>query len=106
LLVFLSARCGARSDLLGEQESGDGFSPTYATCMQQSDCGTGTFCYISPGRCAETMPLGFCAEDTDCEEANIPVCGCDDKPYPNACASSRAGQSYVAGPCIALDGGM
>jgi Kazal-type serine protease inhibitor domain len=74
-----------------------------ATCEQDTDCPSGTFCFIGPDQCATPVPLGFCTDiSQECTHATVTVCGCDNKTYLNACVASQKGQSYAAtGACIA-----
>ena len=76
------------------------------TCTQDSECPSGTFCFLGPGQCAQPVPLGFCTDISEkCTAAAVPVCGCDNNTYVNACAASQHGQSAatmaacVPSPC-------
>jgi hypothetical protein len=78
-----------------------------STCELDSDCPQGTFCFLGPGQCAQAVPLGFCTDIADhCTAAAVPVCGCDNRTYLNACVASRNGQAQatsaacVNSPCL------
>jgi hypothetical protein len=77
-----------------------------ATCEQDTDCPSGTFCFIGPTDCASPVPEGFCTDISEiCTKASVPVCGCNNKTYDNACLASQAGQAIAsmsacaAAPC-------
>jgi hypothetical protein len=66
--------------------------PGVPICGSDEECPDGTFCARSEQQCGEP---GFCrAKITAAEcagEPDDPVCGCDERTYPNACLAAAAG---------------
>ncbi len=73
-------------------------------CTTNAQCGEKEFCAKLFNSCDQT---GICEErPTDCTEHGRmhiqPVCGCDGKPYDNACLAATAGTSVKSeGKCPA-----
>lgn len=65
-------------------------------CESNQDCGPNAYC-----REPQCMLQGaMCTAKVGCTESGGPVCGCDDKSYPTACAAQKAGASVShAGRC-------
>jgi hypothetical protein len=76
------------------------------TCDTDTDCPSGTFCFIGPTDCATSpVPEGFCTDISEiCSPAAVPVCGCNNETFLNACAASQHGQATanMMGACVAL----
>lgn len=73
-----------------------------AKCSATKACANGQYCDIAAGACGAE---GTCKDKPqDCDTAFMPVCGCDDKTYSNACEASAAGVGVKAdGECEAVD---
>jgi hypothetical protein len=77
------------------------------TCSSGDDCNADEYCSLATGACLAPKPLGFCKErPSSCTAVSELVCGCDGKPYTNACEASRAGVSVAnTGACSVTCGG-
>lgn len=82
---------------------------TAAFCggLTGAQCAADHFCLFAPDAlCGAADQTGVCTERPDiCNDLYSPVCGCDDKTYPNECDANRAGISVVSkGECAAVGG--
>lgn len=63
-------------------------------CGGTAACGQEEFCKFPVGTCSNAGPRGFCqARPELCPMVLMPVCGCDDVTYTNACEATRAGMN-------------
>ncbi len=65
-------------------------------------CAANLYCaFPVEAHCGAADQSGVCTPIPEaCSEQYSPVCGCNDKTYPNACAAARDGVSVaLAGPC-------
>jgi hypothetical protein len=65
-------------------------------------CAADLYCAYAPeAQCGAADQSGTCAKKPEmCTEQFQPICGCNDKTYPNACHAAREGVSVVrVGEC-------
>lgn len=98
LVVMMLVSCGSSggdsdADTLGRGEPCSG--------GQALGCASGLFCKFAEGVCLEGGSSGICEEVPQvCTMDYSPVCGCDARTYPNACAAYAASVSVrYAGEC-------
>jgi len=74
--------------------------------LQGLACADGEFCDYAPGdHCGAADATGVCTPvPQGCDDNLLPVCGCDDKTYSNACEANRVGVSVAyEGECGSPD---
>lgn len=74
-------------------------------CSQADPCGSDAeYCDYNPDTCGTNGETGRCQPrpaPSDCGATVEPVCGCDDRTYPNSCAAAVAGYDVKsAGSCV------
>lgn len=74
-------------------------------CKGNADCDANAFCEFRRGTCGEGG-AGQCTERPEvCTAELLPVCGCDNQTYSNACEAQRAGVSVRSqGECPGSSG--
>jgi hypothetical protein len=80
--------------------------PAGGTCggIAGVGCNKGLYCLFPPeAQCGAADQTGTCQPVGDmCTQEFAPVCGCNDKTYPNACYAAREGVSVLRkGECAA-----
>jgi Kazal-type serine protease inhibitor-like protein len=73
-----------------------------------AQCAEGEFCnFPIEAICGAADATGICEATPEiCPDIFLPVCGCDDKTYPNECDANRAGVSVASsGECAPSTGG-
>lgn len=65
--------------------------------LRSVGCAKGQYCALPPtAQCGTGDQTGSCAPiPSTCGEIYAPVCGCDDRTYPNACSAAMAGVSVT-----------
>ncbi|HEX6764967.1 MAG TPA: hypothetical protein VF103_05805, partial [Polyangiaceae bacterium] len=61
-------------------------------------CAAGEFCDFEPdAACGANNQTGVCRSiPSECAETAVPVCGCDDRTYDDACSAHLAGVSVAS----------
>jgi hypothetical protein len=88
----------------GGAGTGSGGTSSGETCggLQGLACDEGEYCHYLPGSmCGAADQTGICrAFPEACDTNYLPVCGCDDMTYGNACEAAAAGVSVASeGEC-------
>lgn len=81
-----------------------GSSSAPSTCgSSERACSSGELCDFSSDSCGAAGDRGICrARPRACTEIFAPVCGCDERTYPNLCFAHAAGvDAAFEGPCEA-----
>lgn len=76
--------------------------------LEGLSCPDGQYCNIADGSCGAADQTGECTAIPDvCTDEFVPVCGCDDRTYGNACEAAAAGVSVLReGACGEACGGL
>lgn len=101
--VASQGECGS-----GGSGGGGGGGGKVCGGLQGLTCADGQFCNFPPStQCGSGDQTGTCATPPQaCDKSYVPVCGCDDKTYGNACDAASAGVSVAhAGECEVVEPG-
>lgn len=112
ILLVLLAACGAKSAPATEPRPADPVTSPSTPVASGAICGTRgapaceapMFCNFPPGaQCGMADAPGRCEQRPEmCAEIYKPVCGCDNKTYPNECSAAAAGVGVMSeGECVA-----
>ena len=96
--LFAVALVSALSFAAAEPSAEAGRPRGPRTCFSNKECGTAELCLTDGATCGGA---GVCsARDITlfCMTTDVQACGCDGKPYPNACVAHKAGASLDPAP--------
>jgi hypothetical protein len=109
LMLFALAACGQTTSTATTAPAAQPEAQTVAAAGEGEMCGgivpiecdEGLYCRYDGGTCGAADQSGTCRQRPDnCTREHVPVCGCDQRTYSNACEAERAGVSVAAaGDC-------